>query len=108
MLALAATAYHAVAAKNAIHPDLIIGHGVLGRLISRIAALNQSEPAPVVWERNPTRAQGAVGYSVIDPTSDTRKDYRSIYDVSGDSSLLDTLISRLGPRSVRVSSRLIY
>jgi 3-hydroxyethyl bacteriochlorophyllide a dehydrogenase len=97
LLALAATAHHAVAAKNAIHPDLIIGHGVLGRLIARIAALNQSEPPPVVWERNPTRAQGAVGYSVIDPKSDTRKDYRSIYDVSGDSSLLDTLISRLGP-----------
>ena len=97
LLALAATAYHAVAAKNAVHPDLIVGHGVLGRLIARIAALNSSEPAPVVWERNPTRAHGAVGYSVIDPAGDTRKDYRAVYDVSGDASLLDTLIARLAP-----------
>jgi 3-hydroxyethyl bacteriochlorophyllide a dehydrogenase len=97
LLALAATAYHAVAVKNAVHPDLIIGHGVLGRLIARIAALNTNEPPPIVWETNPTRAHGAVGYTVVDPATDTRKDYRAIYDVSGDSKLLDTLISRLAP-----------
>jgi 3-hydroxyethyl bacteriochlorophyllide a dehydrogenase len=97
LLALAATAYHAVAAKNAVHPDLIIGHGVLGRLIARIAALNTSEPPPIVWERNPTRAHGALGYAVIDPAGDTRKDYRAIYDVSGDATLLDSLIARLAP-----------
>lgn len=97
LLALAATAYHAVAAKNAVHPDLIVGHGVLGRLIARIAVLNDREPPPVVWERNPTRVAGAVGYTVVDPAADLRKDYRSIYDVSGDAGLLDTLIARLGP-----------
>jgi 3-hydroxyethyl bacteriochlorophyllide a dehydrogenase len=96
LLALAATAYHAIAAPHAVPPDLIVGHGVLGRLIARIAVLNTQAPPPVVWERNPTRADGAVGYAVLDPETDTRRDYRSIYDVSGDSKLLDTLIGRLG------------
>jgi 3-hydroxyethyl bacteriochlorophyllide a dehydrogenase len=97
LLALAATAYHAISGKHATHPDLIVGHGVLGRLIARIAALNTAEPPPVVWERNPTRAGGALGYTVVDPALDKRKDYRSIVDVSGDGSLLDTLIARLAP-----------
>ena len=34
--------------------------------------------------RNPARAGGAVGYDVIDPEHDARRDYRAIYDVSGD------------------------
>ena len=97
LLALAATAYHAVAAQGAGHPDLIIGHGVLGRLIARIAVLDRTRPAPVVWETNPIRSHGAVGYTVVHPDADTRRDYRAIYDVSGDGKLLDTLISRLAP-----------
>jgi 3-hydroxyethyl bacteriochlorophyllide a dehydrogenase len=51
----------------------------------------------VVWERNADRAAGALGYRVIDPDTDKRYDYRAIYDVSGDSGLLDTLIGRLAP-----------
>lgn len=97
LLALAATAYHAVAAAHAGHPDLIIGHGVLGRLIARIALLTETAPPPVVWEKNPTRAHGAAGYAVVAPDTDQRRDYRAIYDVSGDSSLLDQLIGRLAP-----------
>ncbi len=97
LLALAATAYHAIAAKHASPPDLIIGHGVLGRLIARIAALNPDVAPPTVWELNPVRAHGAVGYTVINPEADPRRDYHSIYDVSGDSRLLDTLIGRLAP-----------
>ena len=96
LLALAATAYHAVAAKHSRPPDLIIGHGVFGRLIARLAVLTGSEP-PVVWERNPNRSDGAMGYQVLHPDADSRRDYRAIYDVSGDSSLLDTLIGRLAP-----------
>ncbi len=96
LFALAATAYHAIAANPGSQPDLIIGHGVLGRLIARIALL-RGKDAPVVWEKNPTRAHGAAGYPVIDPDTDTRKNYRAIYDVSGDSSLLDALIGRLAP-----------
>jgi bacteriochlorophyllide a dehydrogenase len=96
LLALAATAYHASAAPGARDPDLIVGHGVLGRLLARLAVVAGGEP-PVVWERNPERAAGAEGYRVLDPKDDPRRDYRAIYDVSGDASLLDTLIARLAP-----------
>ena len=96
LLALAATAQHALTAPGALAPDLIIGHGVLGRLLARIAVAAGGTP-PVVWERNPARAEGAIGYPVIDPATDERRDYRSIYDVSGDSKLLDTLVMRLAP-----------
>lgn len=96
LLALAGTAYHAVAAKGSAYPDLIIGHGVLGRLIARLATLLAATP-PVVWETNPGRAAGALGYTVIHPEADARRDYRAIYDVSGDSKILDSLIGRLAP-----------
>ena len=96
LLALAATAQHALAADGARTPDLIIGHGVLGRLLARLAVLAGGAP-PVVWERNPDRRQGATGYPVIDPAEDPRRDYRAIYDVSGDSGLLDELVARLAP-----------
>lgn len=96
LLALAATARHALAARDACAPDLIVGHGVLGRLLARIA-LATGHGEPVVWERNPDRRKGAAGYQVVDPADDDRRDYRAIYDVSGDASLIDTLISRLAP-----------
>lgn len=95
LLALAATAYHSMAAKNCEPPDLIVGHGVLGRLIARLAVLRGA--APVVWERNAGRVGGALGYPVIHPDADSRRDYRAIFDVSGDGTLLDTLIARLAP-----------
>ena len=96
LLALAATAYHATSAAGLQQPDLIIGHGVLGRMIARLALVAGATP-PVVWERNPDRREGATGYQVIDPALDTRRDYRCICDVSGDSSILDTLVSHLAP-----------
>jgi 3-hydroxyethyl bacteriochlorophyllide a dehydrogenase len=94
LIALAATAYHAIFSGNGRRPDLIVGHGVLGRLIARLAVIGGDEP-PVVWERNPDRALGAVGYTVIQPGGDKRRDYRAIYDASGDAALVDTLIGRL-------------
>jgi 3-hydroxyethyl bacteriochlorophyllide a dehydrogenase len=94
LLALAATAYHAAAGSNAPQPDLIVGHGVLGRLLARLA-IAAGAPPPTVWERDAERRSGATGYRVIDPAEDTRRDYRAIYDVSGDSGVLDTLVSRL-------------
>lgn len=97
LLALAATAHHALAAENAVRPDLIVGHGVLGRLLARIAALDAGRAPVTVWERNPARAGGAEGYEVLAPESDPRRDYRAIYDVSGDAHLIDTLIGRLAP-----------
>jgi 3-hydroxyethyl bacteriochlorophyllide a dehydrogenase len=96
LLALAATARHAIAAGDSRAPDLIVGHGVLGRLLARLAVA-QGGPPPVVWERNPARAGGAEGYGVLDPAEDERRDYHRICDVSGDPGLLDTLIARLAP-----------
>jgi 3-hydroxyethyl bacteriochlorophyllide a dehydrogenase len=98
LLALAATAYHAVADAGhrspIVPPDLIVGHGVLGRLLARMTVVSGA-PAPTVWEVQPSRAGGAQGYVVVHPDEDPRTDYRAIYDVSGDSSLLDRLILRL-------------
>jgi 3-hydroxyethyl bacteriochlorophyllide a dehydrogenase len=95
LLALAATAHHAIAGGSRT-PDLIVGHGVLGRLIARLAVLRETEP-PVVWEHNGERRAGALGYRVVDPADDPRRDYHAICDVSGDASLLDRLIARLAP-----------
>ena len=95
LFALAATAYHAHSAPGTKQPDLIVGHGVLGRMIARLAVLAGGHP--VVWDTNPARRSGAVGYEVIDPSTDTRKNYKCICDVSGVSSLLDELIGRLAP-----------
>jgi 3-hydroxyethyl bacteriochlorophyllide a dehydrogenase len=89
LLALAATAYHAVVDST---PDLIVGHGVLGRLIARLAVI--AGGTPTVWETNPLRQTGAEGYAVLHPDEDARRDYRVICDVSGDPNLLDTLVMR--------------
>lgn len=93
LLALAATAEHALAGGDGRPADLIIGHGVLGRLLARIAVCRGA--SPVVWEKNPQRAGGATGYDVVDPTVDARRDYRAVYDVSGDASIVDAVVPRL-------------
>jgi len=95
LLALAATAHHAIVSGTVL-PDLIVGHGVLGRLVARLVVA-MGGPPPVVWELDPRRADGARGYQVMAPDADPRRDYRCICDVSGDSGLLDTLIQRLAP-----------
>jgi 3-hydroxyethyl bacteriochlorophyllide a dehydrogenase len=92
LLALAATAQHAIAAPEM--PDLIIGHGVLGRLLARLI-IAAGNPPPVVWETNPARRSSAEPYPVLHPDDDARRDYRCICDASGDAGLLDTLIGRL-------------
>ncbi|MEM6621513.1 MAG: chlorophyll synthesis pathway protein BchC [Pseudomonadota bacterium] len=94
LLALAATARHALAGKVE-NPDLIVGHGVLGRLLARMSVA-MGRPA-TVWEIDADRAAGADGYQVVHPDDDPRRDYRAIYDVSGDASLIDDLIARLAP-----------
>jgi 3-hydroxyethyl bacteriochlorophyllide a dehydrogenase len=98
LLALAATAYHTVACGGtrnpATPPDLIIGHGVMGRLLARLTVA-AGGPAPVVWETQAERQVGGEGYSVIHPDADERKDYRAIYDVSGDADILHRVIPRL-------------
>jgi bacteriochlorophyllide a dehydrogenase len=100
LLALAATCYHAIAIggqrQPLVAPGLIVGHGVMGRLLARIT-LALGMPAPTVWETQPARRHGASGYAVIPPDEDARKDYPAVYDVSGDASLLNGLIGRLAP-----------
>jgi 3-hydroxyethyl bacteriochlorophyllide a dehydrogenase len=94
LIALAATAYHALAARPEGR-SLIVGHGVLGRLLARLTRIAGGEP--VVWETNAIRAAGAHGYDVLHPDADETRDYGSITDVSGDAAILDTLIGRLRP-----------
>ena len=96
LLALAATARHTFSGPHDTAPDLIVGHGVLGRLLARIVLAMGGE-APTVWELNPTRMGGGEGYRVVHPDDDKRCDYRSIVDVSGDSTILDTLVQRIAP-----------
>ncbi len=102
LCALAATALHAIngggydgnPVNRCALPDLVIGHGVLGRLIARLA-IALGAPPPTVWETNPARRDGAAGYAVMSPDEDERRDYRAIYDASGDSNIIDSLVMRM-------------
>ncbi len=94
LLALAATARHAMAGFGCRLPELIVGHGVLGRLLARLS-LAAGAPPPTVWEIDPQRQGGAAGYPVVRPEDDPRRDYRAIYDASGNGALLNELITRL-------------
>ena len=95
LIALAATAYHALSGVSPGGRSLIVGHGVLGRLLARLTVL--AGGMPVVWERQALRAQGDFGYPVLAPEADETRNYATITDVSGDAGLLDTLIGRLAP-----------
>jgi 3-hydroxyethyl bacteriochlorophyllide a dehydrogenase len=99
LLALAATARHAIMIAGQA-PDLIIGHGVLGRLIARLAVLEGG--SPTVWESNDKRTAGAHGYRVMAPEHDDRRDYGCIIDVSGDALIIDQVVARLAPRGLIV------
>lgn len=95
LIALAATAHHALAGIDLGRPLLIVGHGVLGRLVARIAVALGATPQ--VWETNDLRRQGGAAYSVIAPEADARRDYATVLDVSGDAAILDSGIARLAP-----------
>lgn len=110
LLALAATAMHILTYRlrqeqssqnlNLVEivphvPQLIIGHGVLGRLIARICVALGSE-TPLVWELDQQRQQGAEGYEVISPENDEGAPRQHIVDVSGAcGDHFNTLISKL-------------
>ena len=94
LLALAATARHAMAGLDKTVPDLVVGHGVLGRLLARLT-IAAGAPAPTVWEIDRDRRGGAEGYEVVHPDEDPRRDYRAIYDASGNAAILNDLIGRL-------------
>ncbi|MEN7342005.1 MAG: chlorophyll synthesis pathway protein BchC [Pseudomonadota bacterium] len=94
LLALAATALHALNRMPGGHPpELIIGHGVLGRLLARLT-LACGHAAPMVWETHEIRRGGAQGYQVIAPTEDRRHDYQYVCDVSGNIAAIDQAIAR--------------
>lgn len=92
LYALAATALHAICHGEA--PQLIVGHGILGRLLARLT-IAAGAPAPVVWDTSAARQGGAAGYQVIHPDDDDRHDYGHVYDVSGDASSIGVFIGRL-------------
>jgi 3-hydroxyethyl bacteriochlorophyllide a dehydrogenase len=98
LLSLAATALHAIRSRDVdgrpVLPDLIVGHGALGRLCARLV-IALGGAAPTVWEIAPERMHGAEGYAVVRPEDDPRKDYRCICEVSGANGLLDQWIGRL-------------
>lgn len=69
---------------------------MVGRVLARLTLVHGGA-APTVWEINPIQAGGARGCAVVHPGDDDRRDYRAIYDASGDAGLLDTLVMRLAP-----------
>ncbi len=93
LLALAATAFHALFGSHAELPDLIVGHGVFGRLLARICLAYGHQPK--VWEIAPERTGGAQGYDVLHPDADEARDYSIILDASGNGAFLNNLIARL-------------
>ena len=102
LIALAATAHRAVtrhvtgSSFQPNFPQLIVGHGVLGRLIARIVIAMGGLP-PVVWETSAARRDGSWTYQVVAPQADDRRGYDIICDVSGDDQIIDSLVSRLSP-----------
>ncbi len=97
LIALAATAHHALTLPGTALPELIVGHGVLGRLCARlVTALGGN--TPTVWDNDSSRRNGATEYAVVAPDDDQRRDYATILDVSGDPAILDRLTARLAPR----------
>ena len=92
LLALAATARHAIAGVHTPLPDLIVGHGALGRLLARLTVA--AGGVPTVWETDPARRDGAEGYEVIDPADDLST-YGTIHDASGADGILDAVLPRL-------------
>lgn len=94
LFALAATAHHAVSPDTRKAPQLVVGHGVLGRLIARLVVAAGGEP-PTVWENDPARRGGAEDYEVTTAEDDPRRDYHRICDVSGSAGILDQLVARL-------------
>ena len=94
LLALAATAHHAAVASRAGLPEMVVGHGVLGRLIARCVIALGGKP-PVVWEMAEARRTGAEGYEVIHPEADTAGGYAVVCDASGADGIVDALVGKI-------------
>ena len=90
LLALAATAHHVFSDDLVCKPNIIVGHGALGRLIAKIAVLKGVNP--VVIEANKERRQGNFEYEVISPLESKKLTGDCVVDASGDSTQLNNLI----------------
>ncbi len=94
LLALAATAYHALGADGAA-PDLIVGHGMLGRLLARIAVAigrrprRSGKPMPGVVAAAPAMPSCIPTRTAPRLPRHLRRQRRA--------DILDTLIARLAP-----------
>ena len=95
LLALAATACHAIRRMEDLGaPELIIGHGALGRLLAR-ATQARYQVTPTVWETSAERREGDHSYPVVDPAADDRRDYLRVCDVSGANTIIDQTVAHL-------------
>ena len=94
LLALAATAHHVFQGDSV--PDLIIGHGALGRLLARLSVLRGK--SPTVVEKLEHRRKDCIEYEVCSPAEVVGRRFGCIVDVSGDLDQLDFLISLLKPQ----------
>ncbi len=90
LLALAATAHHALATPGSKLPELIVGNGVLGQLMARLTVALGGKP-PIIWENNPVRRSRDNGFEVIDPSLNGERTFDAIADVSGDAAIVDAL-----------------
>ena len=111
LLALAATAMHILTYRvrqlqpgENLHisdivssvPQLIVGHGVLGRLLARICVAAGAD-APLVCELDALRQQGAIGYDVVSPDAVALSQLAHVVDVSGScGDHFNRLIAKLG------------
>jgi 3-hydroxyethyl bacteriochlorophyllide a dehydrogenase len=75
-------------------PDLIVGHGVLGRLLARLADRRRRARAHGVGDRPRPRGRRE-GYEVIHPDDDPPRLPRDLRCLGRRAALLDTLIGRL-------------
>ena len=80
---------------NTTLPDLIVGPRRFRPPSGASYHRRGRNRPPRCGKSTPDRQTGAEGYQVVHPDDDERRDYRSIYDASGVSGLLDTLIGRL-------------
>ena len=93
LLALAATAHHAI--NHDALPDLVVGHGTLGRLVARLTVALGGRP--LVWEVNPARRAGGQGYRVSAPEDSKGQRFQTIVDVSGHAPSLNEWVAHLAP-----------
>ena len=102
LLALAATACHAIRRIEDLGPpELIIGHGALGRLLARVTEARY-QVTPTVWETATERREGQHSYPVLSPEEDDRRDYQRVCDVSGASGIIDEAVHHLAKNATLV------